>query len=1319
MYTMVKPTFCAISASIFLMIMSAVAIADYQAESFSTAQAGSTKEIIKYSPDELLVKFKTITLVNKSNAVDHLKSTGHLKSAAGTSLATLGIVSAEQFGAINNRKLGAKTLNQSDFSNWWHIKLGKGTDLQQVLEILSARPDVEFVEYNYVVRANLLPNDPRFDSLWGLDNTQQTGGSFDADIDAPEAWGSGTGSGNIIVAVIDTGVDYGHEDLAANMWTNLGEVPGNGIDDDGNGYVDDVYGYDFINTDSDPFDDNGHGTHVAGTIAAVGNNGIGVTGVNWKAQIMAVKFLGANGGGAASDALNGIIYAVNNGAIILNNSWGGANFSRAMFDAISAANDAGVLFVAAAGNGNNNNDVSSYYPADYSVPNVISVAATDHNDQLAIFSNGNASNYGANTVHLGAPGLDILSTVPTGSCTLCRSEGYLSISGTSMAAPHVSGAAALIFDRIPELSIGDLKLRLMASTDQIPALSGTTISGGRLNIAAGTVYNPNISATLAPVLQSVLPNEAATYTVTITSIGDTTEQVNLSLGALDTGITADIANTLLILPAGGSVTTTLTVTAALNVPRGSYSVPILVADETAQVYSYRVVTLKVLRPDFDVAISPSKQQISPGGSTTYDVVFTSIDGFASTLSISAVSPHASISMDVLPFQVILQSDGTAVATISVSTDATTPTLPHTLGVTATDGQSTRSIDAQLNVAEGDLIMTAISTPDDGSASVGSYLGMTYSYYDAGGFPANNPYHVGIYLSSDATITTDDIRIGAVFNLTLTEGRSVTARNSYLIPANLASGTYYLGAIVDYNNLLNESNEGNNVRVASTTLQLSQAVDLLVSSVSIPDSAYAGTPFDVTYTVRNAGGAPARGGYRVGIYLAQKSSFRVTPADTRIGTTYFLSTLDGEGSRTSTISSLIPPGLAAGRYRLGVIVDSDNQQSESNENNNRRMASLPLQVDVKPEADLLISSVSTLDSQVYTDDSIDITYTLRNVGNFPAKSFLVGFYLSSDATITTEDALIGEDFNFVLTNKKLAEGDSYTQTITSFPIPSLYLGSDYYLGVIVDYDNRQKESDEGNNALVSASSLDVLGRFDLSSSLREIPGSVYVGVPFDVTYVVVNHAPDVTNGGYRVGYYLSNNNRPTTADILLGTSDFPELGGNGAFKQKTVSLIIPPSVAVGTYTLGIIVDDDNQQAESNENNNLSRYENFRVQVNQEVDLLISSVSTPDSQVYTGASIDVTYAVHNAGGSRTSSSSVVGIYLSSDADITTSDTRLGARYIPGLDGGGSRTQTASFRIPASLAGGNYYLGVIADYNNREAESNEDNNVGMVSTALQVSQ
>ncbi len=367
--------------------------------------------------------------------------------------------------------------------------VGVSPDL--VSSVLATNPFIAAFEQDVVHQFNVMPNDPQVGQLWGLENSGQTGGASDADIDAAAAWGISTGSRNIVVAVIDTGVDWRHPDLAANLWVNPGETP-NGLDDDGNGLVDDVYGYNFAANTGDPMDDNGHGTHVAGTIAAVGNNGVGVTGINWSGSIMALKFLRADGSGTTSDAIRAINYATMQrvrfgvNVRVMNMSWGGGGFSSALRDAIQAAGDAGILAVAAAGNSARNNDLAPQYPSSYEVSTLVAVAATDHRDQLASFSN-----YGAASVDLAAPGVSILSTYPN--------NRYVALSGTSMATPHVAGVAALAWSVAPNATVAEIKNALLGGVDQLASLRGKVLSGGRLN-AYNTLRLVNPAEPASPVV---------------------------------------------------------------------------------------------------------------------------------------------------------------------------------------------------------------------------------------------------------------------------------------------------------------------------------------------------------------------------------------------------------------------------------------------------------------------------------------------------------------------------------------------------------------------------------------------------------------------------------------------------------------------------------------------------------------------------------------------------------------------------------------------------------------------------------------------------
>jgi subtilisin family serine protease len=320
---------------------------------------------------------------------------------------------------------------------------------------------------------NAGPDDPQFSQQWALNNLGQDGGKERADIDALKAWQKTTGTDEVVVAVLDSGVDYNHADLRSNMWTRPDRLPQ--YRDDELGTFNDENGYNGTDSVADPMDDNGHGTHCAGIIGAEGNNGEGIAGVNWNVRIMPLKFMGRGGFGTTKDAIEAINYAIDRkqkgvNIRVINASWGSTMRSKSLEDAIRAAGEQGILFVAAAGNDGSNNDKRPHYPSNYDLPNVISVAALDRTDNLTSFSN-----FGLRSVHIAAPGKDIIST--------WLGDEYREASGTSMAAPHVAGVAALILADNPEMSVAALRERLLKSVDPIDWLKGKIASGGRLNAA--------------------------------------------------------------------------------------------------------------------------------------------------------------------------------------------------------------------------------------------------------------------------------------------------------------------------------------------------------------------------------------------------------------------------------------------------------------------------------------------------------------------------------------------------------------------------------------------------------------------------------------------------------------------------------------------------------------------------------------------------------------------------------------------------------------------------------------------------------------------
>ena len=390
-----------------------------------------------------------------------------------------GVTPAEQNALLAARNL--TMVKRYDFIDAMLVrKTTEGGTIPQLVNDLNALPQIRYAEPDYIKQVNRTPNDLRFSEQWGYNNTGQTGGTSGADIGLLEAWDSFTGSSQTVIAILDTGVDYNHPDLRANMWINPGEIAGDGIDNDGNGYIDDIYGIDPGSGDTNPMDNDGHGTHVAGTTSAVGNNGAGVTGVNWNAKIMALKGSDASGGLPQSATIEAIGYMVNMktkygvNVVVSNHSYGGGGYSQAELDAIAASTGAGIVFVAAAGNSGTDNDLFANYPSGYDLPGVISVAATDDRDRMAGFSQ-----FGLTTVDLGAPGVGILSTTLGG--------GYGQLQGTSMASPHVAGVVGLLAGAVPGASVGSLKSAILLGADPVPSLNGKTLSGARLNAAKSLV----------------------------------------------------------------------------------------------------------------------------------------------------------------------------------------------------------------------------------------------------------------------------------------------------------------------------------------------------------------------------------------------------------------------------------------------------------------------------------------------------------------------------------------------------------------------------------------------------------------------------------------------------------------------------------------------------------------------------------------------------------------------------------------------------------------------------------------------------------------
>lgn len=408
--------------------------------------------------------------------------------------------------AERNSALGANLLETLGDSRWLRVKIPAGLTVEKAIEKYRELGEIESVQPNFYYRLAATPNDPQYVNagMYGLGK-----------ISAPAAWDLTTGSSTVVVADIDTGMRYTHEDLAANAWTNSGETPNNGIDDDGNGFIDDYYGYDFRYNDSDPADENGHGTHTAGTIGATGNNGIGVTGVNWNVKLMAIKIYSASGTDSTSamlvNAYNYVRLMKNRGVNIrvTNNSYAdcpeACGYDQATKDALDALGDAGVLNVFAAGNNGRNIETQPIYPASYTSPSLLVVASSTSTDARSGFSN-----FGATSVDLAAPGSSVYSTY-NGSNT-----SYASLSGTSMATPHVAGAAALLSAYNSNLSAASLKATLMNTVDVLAAWNGVVKTGGRLNVQRALTNQTVCSFNLSQA-NLTAPTKGGVFTINVSA----------------------------------------------------------------------------------------------------------------------------------------------------------------------------------------------------------------------------------------------------------------------------------------------------------------------------------------------------------------------------------------------------------------------------------------------------------------------------------------------------------------------------------------------------------------------------------------------------------------------------------------------------------------------------------------------------------------------------------------------------------------------------------------------------------------------------------
>jgi hypothetical protein len=558
----------------------------------------------------------------------------------------------------------------------------------QLVRELSADPDVEYAEPNYIVEtqstsASSMPNDPMFSLLWGLRNTGQNGGLPLADIEAVPAWSVTTGTRSVVVGVVDTGIDYTHPDLVPNVWSAPAAFTVQFGPNDKITCAAGTHGYDAISNTCNPMDQNGHGTHVSGTIGATGNNSAGVTGVNWAVSMMGLRFMDASGKGTVANAIRAIQFAIqakaalpnSAGIRVLSNSWGGSGNSQALLDAINQASTAGILFVAAAGNDGANMDAMPSYPGAYRAANVLSVAATGNADELASFSN-----YGSTTVDLGAPGVNIASTYPNSS--------YASMSGTSMATPHVAGAAALVLAACSSLDTAALRATLVRNVDAVGGLATRTVSGGRLNVykavsacaTGGSAPPAKTSPPVAPGFTLSAPAElaltiggaAATAAITPSGIGGFTSGIALSIAGLPGGLSAAVSPPS-VSPGNPAA---LKVAALTSAVAGKYSFTVKGISGKLS-YSVLVSVTVSAPPNFKLTVTPSASSVQAGGSSAFQITPVVTGNFTGTITIQAsgLPPYSTTTF--------AQQPGTSTLVMNVATTKRTPLNSYSVVITGT------------------------------------------------------------------------------------------------------------------------------------------------------------------------------------------------------------------------------------------------------------------------------------------------------------------------------------------------------------------------------------------------------------------------------------------------------------------------------------------------------------------------------------------------------------------------------------------------------------------------------------------------------------
>ena len=1135
------------------------------------------------------------------------------------------------------------------------------------IERYRRNPNVLSAEPNFIRTIEsdpLIPADYQFGQTYGLHNTGQQFyciipsfclyvGTPDADIDAPEAWGVTTGSADVMVAVIDSGVDYTHPDLAPNY----------------------AGGYDFVNGDSDPMDDHGHGTHVSGTVAAALNNltgspaaAEGVVGVAPLARILGYKVCRADGTCDDFAIQQAIAQAVTAGARVINMSLGESAYSASLDAAVQDAWSAGLVIVAGAGN---NGTTGLFYPA--ALPNVISVGAFDEDHRRASFSN-----YGS-WVDISAPGNAILSANRMSACTQSATPGnagcYVFRSGTSMATPHAAGAAALLFSQMSH------------NTHVVEALLSTAdpVGVGGIRLDSWTMHGGlNLHAALGHSATRPVANAGADQALT-----DNDENGTESF-TLDGNASFDPNGTIVsYVWREGSATLGSGPSVVVALPVGFHTITLHVTDNdgetgtdsvTIAVHPPRQVTVTAPTPQAtEAGTIPGVLRFSRTGDPSnpltilYKVEGTAVAGTDyQTLSghVTIGSGYDTADIPVTPIN-DSESEGNETVVVTVLADS-----GYYLGLPISATVTIVSDDSP-----ADLVVSALSVPT--SAAVGSSFTVSETTRNQGSGNAGASI-TRYYLSVNSALDGGDELLGSREVPPLAAGVSHATTTSLTLPPDTETGGYFVIAQSDAAGAVVEASETNNNRADGS---LYVGPDLTVSALSAPATSGAGKTFTVTETTKNQGTGDAVGS-TTRFYLSTNSS--LDGGDELLGSRT-VPPLAAGATDTGTTTLTVPPDTATGTYYVIGQADGESAIAETSETNNRRGSAA---VRIGPD---LIVSVVTAPATAVAGSTFTVTETTKNQGDGDSGGSTTRFYLSTNSTFDGGDQVLG-----TRTVAAVAADASDTAT-TSLTLPADTTAGTYYVIAQADATSAVVETTESNNTKASSTTMKVGP--DLIVSAMTAPGTGANGASITVTDTTRNQGTGASPAA-STGYYLSTNSTIGSSDVFLGSRSVSALAP-GASGSGSASLTIPLDTAPGFYYVVARADWNAAVDETSESNNDRASGTVKIGG----DLVVSALGAPSVGMATG-SITITDTTTNSG-TTTLPESATGFYLSLNGSHDANDIFLGSREVGPLGAAQASAASTQVVIPLGTPSASYFVLGVADFNRAVPEINETNNTKAIGT------